>query len=486
MDSGSTSLIPHAASARTRSAGWCFWLLLICIAAFAGCDSRAAVEEHTKETIRLLAEAKQRADLLGSEPKDIPELQRWLRDYEPLLQRLPVVEAQLEAVLLRATPKLDGNLKIQGHDFASEADEKQAKALMDLRRYLQDFGGVSASSNGLCGAVRAKMETAEATSAAEERAAAAAEQAAKQAAAYRSAVAANSQAWPEAIAAIAKSDRYGGLKLREHVGLLPIGMDPDSQLWEFVHFGSATPGKAIPSRDPGTGRIMPNSNMGIVLVLLPGGTFWMGAQRDDANRPNYDPQAESDEGPVHQVTLSPFFIGKYEVTQGQWLRWTGASPRDSRDGNDMTLPVTNVSWDDVDAATRKAGLLLPTEAQWEHACRAGTNTPWWTGEEGTDLAKGAVFGGAKLAPVGSKVANRFGLFDTAGNVWEWCRDAYGGYSWPKNADPLVASGPGRVGRGGSWGYVEGNCRSAVRNGYVPGGTGNSVGFRVCLAPVLVQ
>ena len=76
MDSGSTSLIPHPASAGTRSAGWCSWLLLICIAVFAGCDSRAAVEEHTKETIRLLAEAKQRADALGSEPKDIPELQR--------------------------------------------------------------------------------------------------------------------------------------------------------------------------------------------------------------------------------------------------------------------------------------------------------------------------------------------------------------------------------------------------------------------------
>ena len=151
-------------------------MLLICIAPFAACDSRAAVEEHTKETIRLLAEAKQRADALGSEPKDIPDLQRWLREYEPLVRRLPVVEAQLEAVLLRATPKLDGNLKIKGHDFASEADEKQAKALMDLRRYLQDFGGVSASSNGLCGAVRAKMETAESSRAA-------AEEAAKQAAA---------------------------------------------------------------------------------------------------------------------------------------------------------------------------------------------------------------------------------------------------------------------------------------------------------------
>ena len=494
MDSGSTSLIPHAASARTRSAGWCSWLLLICIAVFPGCDSRAAVEEHTKETIRLLAEAKQRADLLGSEPKDIPELQRWLRDYEPLFRRLPVVEAQLEAVLLRATPKLDGNLKIKGHDFASEADEKQAQALMDLRRYLQDFGGVSASSNGLCGAVREKIRAAEAAIVAAEQAArdaaAAAEEAARQAAAvaaaYRSAVAANPQAWPAAIDAIAKSDRYGGLKLREHVGLLPIGMDPESKLWEFVHIASGAPGKAIPSRDPATGRIVPDGNMGIVLVLLPGGTFWMGAQKDDASKPNYDPRAQIDEGPVHQVTLSPFFIGKYEVTQGQWRRWTGNNPSESRDRNDMTLPVTDVSWNDVDAAARKAGLLLPTEAQWEHSCRAGSSTPWWTGAEETDLAKGAVFGDAPLAAIGSKAANRFGLFDTAGNVWEWCRDAYGDYPSSIVADPLVASGPIRVVRGGGWNNVSFYCRSAIRLYDFPDTAYFNFGFRVCLAPVLVQ
>ncbi len=501
MDSGSNSAAVSWLGAFPWSAVRSVCLLALVCAAFAACDSRAAVEEHTKETIRLLAEAKQHADALGSEPKDIPDLQRWLREWEPLLQRLPVVEAHLEAVLLRATPKLDGNLKIKGYDFASEAEEKQAKALMELARYLQGFGSAADPSHGLCGSVRAKIRTAEAAIAAAEqaardaiaaaeKAAAAADQAAREAAAVAETARRETEllakAWDEAISAIEKHELYGGMKLRVHEGLRPIGADPESKLWEFVHIASGTPGNAVPSRDPVTGRIVPDGELGIVLVLLPGSTFWMGAQTDDPKNPNYDPQAEDREGPVHQVTLSPFFIGKHEVTQSQWMRWTGNNPSSSRDRNEPTLPVTNVSWNDVDAAARKAGLLLPTEAQWEYACRAGSSTPWWTGAEETDLAQGAVFGEAPLAAVGSKAANRFGLFDTAGNVWEWCRDASGDYPLSIVADPLVASGPVRVSRGGGCDGVPFFCRSAIRDGNVPGFTNHNLGFRVCLAPVLVQ
>ena len=490
MDSGSNSAAVSWLGTFTwstlRSA---CWLALVC-AAFASCDSRPAVDEHTKETIWLLEEAKHRADALGSDPKDIPELQRWLRDYEPLMQRLLEVKAQLESLLDRATPRLDGNLKIQGYDFASEAEEKQARALGELMGYLQGFGSAADPSHGLCGSVRGKIQAAEAAIAAAEQAArdaiAAADKAAAAAAAWRRERESRPKAWEEAIAAIAKHELYGGMKLRVHEGLRPIGADPESKLWEFVHIASGTPGKAIPSRDQATGRIVPDDDMGIVLVLLPGGTFWMGAQKDDASKPNYDPQAQSDEAPVHGVTLSPFFVGKHEVTQGQWRRWTGINPSESRERNEMALPVTNVSWDDVDAATRKAGLLLPTEAQWEYACRARTNTPWWTGAEEANLAKGAVFGDAPLAAIGSKAANRFGLFDTTGNVWEWCRDAYGDYPSSIVADPLVASGPIRVNRGGSWNYVSYVCRSAYRFNCNPVVTGDYIGFRVCLAPVLVQ
>ena len=296
----------------------------------------------------------------------------------------------------------------------------------------------------------------------------------------------SSVSWRDAIAAIATSDRYGGITLREHEGLLPIGVDPESKLWEFVHVASGAPGKAIPARDPATGRIVPDGDMGIVLVLLPGGTFWMGAQRYEENNPNYDPQAFGNEGPVHSVTLSPFFVGKYEVTQGQWFRWTGSNPSASRNLDDWTLPVTNVSWNDVDAATRKAGLWLPTEAQWEYACRAGSSTPWWMGADEADLAKGAVFGDAPLASVGSKAANRFGLFDTAGNVFEWCRDAHAEYSSSPVVDPCVSGGPSRVYRGGCWFLNAGSCRSAAREIGEPGDADDLLGFRVALDAGLVR
>jgi len=223
-------------------------------------------------------------------------------------------------------------------------------------------------------------------------------------------------------------------------------------------------------------------------VLLPGGTFWMGAQENDASKPNFDSAAQQNEGPVHEVTLSPFFVGKHEVTRGQWSRSTGGVQVGVDELSEAlhARPVTEVSWNDVDAALRKVGLQLPTEAQWEYACRAGTNTPWWTGAEETDLAKGEVFGDAPLAAIGSKAANRFGLFDTVGNVWEWCRDAYGDYPSSIVGDPLVDSGPNRVVRGGSWSSSSFDCRSAFRDGDDPGLAYRDLGFRVCLAPVLVQ
>ncbi len=291
--------------------------------------------------------------------------------------------------------------------------------------------------------------------------------------------------WPDAIAAIEASDRYGGIKLQVHEGLQPIGMDAQSKLWEFVHLASGAKGKEIPTRDLATGRIVPDGDMGIVLVLLPGGTVWMGAQKDDPSKPNFDPGAQQDEGPVHQVTLSPFFVGKHEVTRGQWLRWAG----DVQGGVDEpgealhARPVTEVSWSDVDAALGKVGLQLPTEAQWESACRAGTGTPWWTGANARDVSRGAVAGLAPCASVGSKEPNDLGLHDTLGNVSEWCRDGYGQYPSTAVADPFVASGLGRVFRGGSWNGPTESCRSAMRGSGDPGVRYNLVGFRVGLDAV---
>src|SRR6266545_4606769 len=112
---------------------------------------------------------------------------------------------------------------------------------------------------------------------------------------------------------------------------------------------------------------------GIVFVRLPGGKFWMGAQKKNRNKSNYDPGAEDDEGPVHQVTLTPFLITKFEVTQGQWQAAMGSNP--ARFKGEEDRPVEQVSWDDINGFNAKTGFRLTQEAEWEYACRGGSRAP---------------------------------------------------------------------------------------------------------------
>ena len=118
--------------------------------------------------------------------------------------------------------------------------------------------------------------------------------------------------WDEAITEIALSERYGGLEIEPQIGLVPLGRDEQSGLWEFWHVATG----AMPVRRDLTGRLEISGESGIVLVLLPGGTFWMGSQSGDPDGPNYDPAARKDEGPPHEVSLVPFFLSKFEITQG--------------------------------------------------------------------------------------------------------------------------------------------------------------------------
>ncbi len=266
------------------------------------------------------------------------------------------------------------------------------------------------------------------------------------------------ETWEKALASIADREEcplYDGLALDPQLGLLPLGRDPRSGLWEFAHLQSGEP----PSRDP-NGQLVVGEESSLVLVLLPGGSFLMGAQRPWPDRPGHDPGAEKHESPPHRVRVSPFFLSKYEMNQAQWERGTGENPSFYRDEDVASPlhPVEAVSWTDCTRIVRRLGLTLPTEAQWEYAARAGTTTPWWSGADPRVLA-GQIHAGttdqAHLA-VDQLAANPFGLHNILGNVWEFCRDSYDdeAYGWHDLLDPecVIMGWPARVMRGGGYGY----------------------------------
>ncbi|HEV8112475.1 MAG TPA: bifunctional serine/threonine-protein kinase/formylglycine-generating enzyme family protein [Planctomycetota bacterium] len=318
--------------------------------------------------------------------------------------------------------------------------------------------------------------------------------------------------WKEAIASLADpraSPAYGGLALAPQLGLLPIGRDPHSGLWEFADLQTGV--AAV--RNAETGELEFGETNGLVFVLVPGGTFEMGAQADDPTGPHYDPQAGliAPESPVQEVALAPFFLSKYEMTQGQWLRFVGRNPSTYGPGSgvydgkssDLAHPVEQVSWDECDETTRRLGLELPTEAQWEYAARAGTNTPWWTGEKKESLAGAANLadrsaarvgapwsgiadwpelddGWAVHAPVNAFRANPFGLLGVHGNVWEWCRDWLAAYGDPvREGDGERETGEHKykVSRGGSFHHEAAYARASTRNNSVPETRSNHLGLR---------
>jgi formylglycine-generating enzyme required for sulfatase activity len=196
----------------------------------------------------------------------------------------------------------------------------------------------------------------------------------------------------------------------------------------------------------------------------------------------------------HRVTLTkPFYMGKYEVTQGEWQKVVGSNPSNFK-GSDR-LPVEQVSWDDCQAFCQRAGsgLRLPTEAEWEYACRAGTQTPFNTGETiSTDQANyngNYTYGNGrkgeyrqKTVEVGSFRPNAWGLYDMHGNVCERCADWYRDYPGGTVTDPTgPASGEGRVLRGASWACGPGGCRSGSRGSRFSGNRDNDFGFRVVVS-----
>ncbi|MCC6671580.1 MAG: SUMF1/EgtB/PvdO family nonheme iron enzyme [Planctomycetes bacterium] len=316
-------------------------------------------------------------------------------------------------------------------------------------------------------------------------------------------------AWREAIGYAGTHEPYRGLRLAPIVGLVPLGPDPHSRLLEFWHVASGE----RPEREIPTGRLRITEASGVVLVLIPGGSFAMGARRPNDQHPqgtpNTDPEASENEEPVHTVTLAPFLLAKYETTQAQWQRHTGANPsyyKSAKESGGYPIdgrhPVEMVSWR---AAARVAGqldLTLPTEAQWEYACRAGSTTPFPTGDRPASLQGHANIADRHVldrgwkglactpevddghwvhAPVGSFLPNRFGVHDILGNVAEHCLDPVLPYTTPvQGSDGQRLPGKdaaNRGMRGGSWYFPANAVRSAHRWGDKPDAAYHNLGVR---------
>jgi formylglycine-generating enzyme required for sulfatase activity len=219
---------------------------------------------------------------------------------------------------------------------------------------------------------------------------------------------------------------------------------------------------------------------GAPMVLIPAGEFTMGSNDGEAN-----------EKPSHRVSISAFYMDKYEVTFDLYDRFCEAAgrakPSDSGWGRG-NRPVINVSWNDATAYANHYGKRLPTEAEWEYACRAGVTGKWCFGDDEGQLGGYAWYSansGSMTHPVGEKAANAWGLHDMHGNVWEWCADWYdaGYYAASPVQDPTGAfSGQYRVLRGGSWGGAAVDCRSAGRDRVNPWGRFNDGGFRCAASP----
>ena len=227
------------------------------------------------------------------------------------------------------------------------------------------------------------------------------------------------------------------------------------------------------------------------MVAIPGGNFLMGTEDEEIARMCEKHTAEyfKAEKPQHEVTVQAFYMGIYPVTQAQYKKIMGNNPSNFQ-GDDR--PVEKVSWDYAVEFCKKLSkqtgseYRLPTEAEWEYACRAGTTTAYYFGEDITENLVNYYPTVGETSVVGKYPSNDFGLYDMHGNVWEWCQDDWhNNYENAPNDGKAWALGRSsiKVMRGGSWGYNPRDCRSAVRGSLTRDGRDNVIGFRVvCVAP----
>lgn len=222
-----------------------------------------------------------------------------------------------------------------------------------------------------------------------------------------------------------------------------------------------------------TVEIYRHEKTGLEFVLVPGGSFEMGSNSGEDGR-------YGDEAPVHRVTVRPFLLCRTQCTQEAWDRVGGF---DDREWRGIDLPIESVNWENVTDWCRKAELRLPSEAEWEYACRAGTTTRFCFGDSISDLRNYAWYkenSDGRTHPVDKKKPNAFGLYDMHGNVWELCEDVWhdnynsapmDGSAWTSGSSSF------RTKRGGCWSSDHRFCRSAIRDRCNPDNRWYNLGFR---------
>jgi formylglycine-generating enzyme required for sulfatase activity len=234
------------------------------------------------------------------------------------------------------------------------------------------------------------------------------------------------------------------------------------------------------NRQSGNSKTFTANGVTFKMMKVDGGTFSMGATSEQ--KESFD-----DEKPVHQVTLSTYYIGETEVTQALWKAVMGSNPSNFKGDN---RPVENVSWNDCQTFIKKLNSLtgenfrLPTEAEWEYAARGGSESRGYQYSGSNNLSSAAWYddnSGGQTHDVKTKSPNELSVYDMSGNVYEWCQDWYGKYSSSSVTNPTgAASGSCRVSRGGSWYDDAWGCRSAYRNHDAPGGKYDGLGLRLAL------
>ncbi|CCI36625.1 SUMF1/EgtB/PvdO family nonheme iron enzyme [Microcystis aeruginosa] len=275
--------------------------------------------------------------------------------------------------------------------------------------------------------------------------------------------------------------RWSRRKVLITFGLFTVGTVA-SNIFAQLFRQNPTPSPSPRPLAPPFTETLPNG-LTLEMVGLPAGQFLMGS-------PDSDPDARDNEKPQHQVKVNSFAIGKYPVTQAQYEAVMGTNPSNFK--NNPQNPVEMVSWEDAQAFCQKLSQItgktyrLPTEAEWEYACRGGTTTRYYFGDDANQLGDYAWYDGNsqyKTHPVGQKKPNAWGLYDLSGNVWEWCED-----NWHDNYENAPSDGSAWLTndnnshiiiiRGGSWYNFPYNCRSAYRFNYNRRDYNINLGFRV--------